>query len=98
MLWPKRVATELRLDGSKPKYTLTFAAGQFPPVNAFWILTIYDGKTRLLIPNPINRYLVNSSMLPSMKKDKDGSLTLYIQRTPRRPTKSLTGCPRRTGQ
>jgi len=69
------------LDGSKHKYTLTFAAGQFPPVNAFWSITMYDGKTQLLIENPINRYLVNSPMLPNLKKNKDGSLTLYIQKT-----------------
>jgi hypothetical protein len=41
---------------------------------------MYDGKTQLLIENPINRYLVNSPMLPKMKKNKDGSLTLYIQK------------------
>jgi len=68
------------LDGSKHKYTLTFAAGQFPPVNAFWSVTMYDGKTQLLIENPINRYLINSPMLPGMKKNKDGSVTLYIQK------------------
>ena len=68
------------LDGSKHNYTLTFAAGQFPPVNAFWSVTMYDGKTQLLIKNPINRYLINSPMLPSMKKSEDGSLTLYIQK------------------
>jgi hypothetical protein len=67
------------LDGSKHNYTLTFPPGQQPPVNAFWSLTMYDGKTQLLIENPINRYLINSPMLPGMKKDKDGSLTLYIQ-------------------
>jgi hypothetical protein len=67
------------LDGSKHSYTLTFPAGQFPPVNAFWSVTMYDGKTQLLIENPINRYLINSPMLPGMKKDADGSLTLYIQ-------------------
>ena len=67
------------LDGSKSKYTLTFAAGQFPPVNAFWSVTMYDGKTQFLIKNPINRYLINSPMLPGMKKNADGSLTLYIQ-------------------
>jgi hypothetical protein len=68
------------LDGAKHKYTLTFAKDQFPPVNAFWSVTMYDGKTQFLIKNPINRYLINSPMLPSMKKDKDGSLTLYIQK------------------
>ncbi len=68
------------LDGSKHIYTLTFAAGQYPPVNAFWSVTMYDGKTQLLIENPINRYLINSPMLPGMKKNKDGSLTMYIQK------------------
>lgn len=68
------------LDGSKHNYTLTFAKGQFPPVNAFWSLTMYDGKTQLLIENPINRYLINSSMLPNMKKNEDGSLTIYLQK------------------
>ncbi len=67
------------LDGSKHKYTLTFAAGQFPPVNAFWSVTMYDGQTQLLIKNPIDRYLINSPMLPNLKKGPDGSLTLYIQ-------------------
>ena len=68
------------LDGNKHNYTLTFAAGEFPPVNAFWSVTMYDGKTQLLIENPINRYLINSPMLPGMKKNDDGSLTLYIQK------------------
>ena len=67
------------LDGSKHQYTLTFPAGQSPPVNAFWSVTMYDGKTQLLIENPINRYLINSPMLPGMKTNADGSLTLYIQ-------------------
>jgi hypothetical protein len=67
------------LDGSKHNYTLTFLAGQLPPVNAFWSVTMYDGKTQLLIENPINRYLINSPMLPNLKKNADGSVTLYIQ-------------------
>ena len=68
------------LDGSKHNYSLTFPAGQLPPVNAFWSVTMYDGKSQLLIKNPINRYLINSPMLPNMKKNADGSLTLYIQK------------------
>jgi len=67
------------LDGSQYNYTLTFPAGQLPPVNAFWSVTMYDGKTQLLIENPINRYLINSPMLPTLKKNADGSLTIYIQ-------------------
>ena len=72
-------ATGQPLDGSKHTYALTFPAGQQPPVNAFWSVTMYDGKTQLLIENPLNRYLINSPMLPGMKKNADGSLTLYIQ-------------------
>jgi hypothetical protein len=68
------------LDGSKHNYTITFPAGQYPPVNAFWSVTMYDGKSQFLIKNPINRYLINSPMLPGMKKNADGSLTLYIQK------------------
>ncbi|WP_255095230.1 DUF1254 domain-containing protein [Synechococcus sp. J7-Johnson] len=68
------------LDGSKHRYTLTFAKDQLPPVNSFWSVTMYDGKTQLLIDNPINRYLINSPMLPAMKRNADGSLTLLIQK------------------
>ena len=68
------------LDGAKAKYSLTFPAGALPPVHAFWSVTMYDGKTQLLINNPINRYLINSPMLPDLKKNADGSLTLFIQK------------------
>ncbi|MET4156436.1 hypothetical protein ABIC08_008569 [Bradyrhizobium sp. RT9b] len=67
------------LDCSKSNYALTFPAAQLPPVNAFWSVTMYDGKTQLLVKNPINRYLINSPMLPNMKLGADGSLTIYIQ-------------------
>jgi hypothetical protein len=67
------------LNGASGKYTITFAAGALPPVNAFWSVTMYDGKTQFLIKNPIDRYLINSTMMDSLKKNADGSLTLYIQ-------------------
>lgn len=66
------------LDG-RYAYTLRFAPRSLPPVNAFWSMTMYRLPEQLLTPNPINRYLINSSMLPSLKKDPDGGLTLYIQ-------------------
>jgi hypothetical protein len=68
------------LDGSKHSYQMTFPAGALPPVNAFWSITMYDGRTQLLIDNPINRYLINSPMLPQLKKNADGSLTVYLQK------------------
>lgn len=67
------------LDGSKHKYTLRFAKGEQPPVNAFWSITMYDLPKQLLVKNPINRYLINSPMLPNMKTDPDGGITIYIQ-------------------
>jgi hypothetical protein len=89
----KTLADGEALDGSKHNYTLTFPAGQYPPVNAFWSVTMYDGKTQLLIKNPIDRYLINSPMEPKMKKNADGSLTLYIQKDSPGPDKESNWLP-----
>jgi len=89
----KTLANGEVLDGSKHNYTLTFAAGEFPPVDAFWSVTMYDGKTQLLIENPINRYLINAPMVPGMKKNADGSLTLYIQNKSPGPDKEANWLP-----
>ena len=67
-----------KLDGAN-KYTVHFAPGQLPPVNAFWSLTMYDLPASLLVANPINRYLLNSPMLSQFVKDADGGLTFYVQ-------------------
>jgi hypothetical protein len=66
------------LEGTN-KYVLTFGSGQFPPVNAFWSLTMYELPASLLVENPLNRYLINSTMLSDLKKNSDGGITLYIQ-------------------
>jgi hypothetical protein len=60
-------------------YTVKFAPGQLPPVNAFWSLTMYEMPQSLLVDNPMNRYLINSPMLPSLLRDPDGGYTFYIQ-------------------
>lgn len=67
-------------DASMHDYAMRFAPGQLPPANAFWSVTMYDGKTRFLVENPLDRYLINSVMLPGLKKDADGGITLYLQR------------------
>ena len=68
------------LDGGDGRYTLTFGPRRLPPVKAFWSLTMYSLPDQLLVANPIGRYLINSPMLPDLKRDADGGLTLYIQK------------------
>jgi hypothetical protein len=69
------------LDGAGSTYTMHFDKGKFPPVHAFWSVTLYDAKTKLLSANSINRYLINSPMLSDMKFDDAGGVTLYIQKS-----------------
>jgi hypothetical protein len=71
-------ATGAPLDGSKASYALRFAPGQLPPVDAFWSLTLYEMPASLLSANALDRYLINSPMLPSLRKDADGGVTLHI--------------------
>jgi len=66
------------LDSSQNSYTMTFAADALPPVKSFWSLTMYDAKTQLFIENPLNRYLLNSSMLEQFEREEDGSLVLHV--------------------
>jgi hypothetical protein len=71
-------ADQQKLDGAN-RYSLRFAPGQLPPVDAFWSFTLYELPASLLCANPINRYLINSPMLPSLKHDADGGITLIVQ-------------------
>ncbi len=73
-------AVGIPLNASQNKYTLTLKKDEFPPVTAFWSLTMYDGKTQLLIDNPLNRYLLNSPMMDDFVMNEDGSLTIYVQK------------------
>jgi hypothetical protein len=78
-------------------YTLRFAPGQLPPVNAFWSVTMYKLPESLLVDNPINRYLINSPMLPNLAKDPDGGLTIYIQNSSPGPEKEPNWLPSPAG-
>ena len=66
------------LNASKSSYELRFAKDLLPPNNAFWSLTMYDGKSQLLVANPLKRYLLNSTSLSSYEYGPDGSLALHI--------------------
>ncbi len=81
------------LDAAQNRYTLHFGPGQLPPVNAFWSLTMYELPASLLLANPLNRYLINSPMLSSLKKEADGGLTLYIQSESPGPGKESNWLP-----
>lgn len=70
------------LDASTSRYEIRFPPDGLPPVRAFWSLTMYDGQTLLFIENPIDRYLINSSMLDEMPREADGSLVILIQHDP----------------
>ncbi|WP_407666000.1 DUF1254 domain-containing protein [Mycolicibacterium boenickei] len=74
-------------------YTVRFAPGQLPPVNSFWSTTMYKMPQSLLVANPINRYLINSPMLPSLAKDPDGGVTIYVQHQSPGPEKEANWLP-----
>jgi hypothetical protein len=62
------------LNGSG-SYKVTFPAGQEPPVNGFWSLTLYNDK-HLFHPNDLKRYSLGTKN-KNLERNADGSLTLY---------------------
>ena len=64
-----------KLSGQQD-YIMHFPAGQLPPNDAFWSLTMGDAQNHF-VPNPINRYSVSdrSGLVPNA----DGSVDIYIQ-------------------
>jgi hypothetical protein len=63
------------LDGLKA-YAVTFPAGQEPPVNGFWSLTLYD-RYHFFGPNALKRYSLGTKS-EGLKRNSDGSLTLFV--------------------
>jgi hypothetical protein len=62
------------LDGNN-NYELKFDVP--PPVSGFWSLTMYDGKTKLLVDNSLDRYSIGDRTKGIVYND-DGSLTIHI--------------------
>ena len=67
-----------QLESSK-SYTVTFPDGELPPVNGFWSLTIYD-ENHFFTHNDLNRFSLGTKNA-DLKKNDDGSLTLYVSAT-----------------
>ncbi|WP_018263982.1 DUF1254 domain-containing protein [Methylobacterium sp. WSM2598] len=64
-----------QLSGTS-KYVMRFPAGELPPVNGFWSLTMYDADY-FFVENPLHRYTV--SPRNDLKLNPDGSVDLHIQ-------------------
>ena len=79
------------LDGSVHDYTVTFPKGGTPPVGAFWSVTMYDAKKRLMVENPIDRYKIGSA--DDLSAASDGSITIYIQHDSRGEDKESNWLP-----
>ena len=60
------------------KYKIHFPAGQLPPADAFWSITMYDEKG-FLIESKINRYAIGDR--DNLTFNSDGSLDILIQQT-----------------
>jgi hypothetical protein len=67
-----------RLNGAN-SYTVTFPAGQLPPVEGFWSLTLYN-EHHFFHPNDLKRYSLGTKN-KGLKFGPDGSLTIYAQAT-----------------
>jgi hypothetical protein len=68
-----------RLTG-RNKYAIHFNKGNYPPVRAFWSLTLYDiiDHKSFFYENPLNRYSIGDRT-PGLVKNEDGSMDIYIQ-------------------
>lgn len=67
-------ASGAALNGAN-SYEIVFPAGQEPPVNGFWSLTLYNDK-HLFHANNLKRYSLGTKNT-SLKRNPDGSLTLH---------------------
>ena len=61
-------------------YTLSFAAGELPPAEAFWSITVYDAEGKL-VPNALGRYSVSNSRPDELVYRPDGSVDIVFSRT-----------------
>jgi hypothetical protein len=66
-----------RLSGQR-EYVLHFPAGQLPPNDAFWSLTMTD-VVGYMVSNPIDRYSVDSRS--GLVPNADGSIDIAVQST-----------------
>ncbi len=76
-------------DGSH-KYAIRFPKGQMPPAKGFWSITMYD-KDYFFVPNVLNRYSISERQ--NLQVDRDGSVTIYLQKDSPGPDKESNWLP-----
>lgn len=70
-------------------YVMHFPAGQLPPNDAFWLLTVTD-IVGYMVNNPIGRPHLNDRS--NLARNADGSIDIYLRHEPRQGT-DKTGWP-----
>ena len=78
-------------DGAR-RYTITFAPGGLPPVDAFWSITVYDADKHLYA-NEVDRYVISSRHIARMQPDPDGGVTIDLQHEPPAPERIANWLP-----
>jgi hypothetical protein len=77
------------------KYVMHFDKGQFPPVNGFWSLTMYD-EQMFFVDNQLNRYTLSARN--KFVENADGSVDLYLQHENPGPDKEANWLPAPAGR
>jgi hypothetical protein len=76
--WTTTIDSTGRALSGRHDYVLHFPAGQLPPNDAFWSLTMTD-VVGYMVSNPIDRYSVGDRS--GLAPNADGSIDIYMQRT-----------------
>jgi hypothetical protein len=72
------------------RYVIHFPAGELPPANAFWSVTMYDDN-QFLVHNPLDRFALGDR--DPLRFNADQSLDLYIQTAAPGPDKQANWLP-----
>ncbi len=67
---------------NRHSYKLHFEPDGYPHAAVFWSVTLYGEPSRYPVPNPIDRFAINTYDLENgnVRKNSDGSLDIYISK------------------
>ncbi|WP_308465788.1 DUF1214 domain-containing protein [Rathayibacter soli] len=75
--WTTTVDESGQTLNGRNEYVLQFPAGQLPPNDAFWSLTVTD-SVGYMVSNPMGRSSFNDRS--QLTRSSDGSIAIYLQR------------------